>query len=180
MKKKLILLLGMLVLTVSLIGCGNKNDVQTSSDVPATENEPVASGEMDFTEYENGNKDISEVVDSQPGYDTMKIIVVEMDKTADTRKVVAVLSDLDSFTETKDLDYYYYIYAPKNVKEVKTIGGENYTMFVNPELDKSYFSSIKASMTLQVGVVGKDMEGGVEVVYEDNTKDAVKVFVTRE
>ena len=75
MKKKLILLLGMLVLTVSLIGCGNKNDVQTSSDVPATENEPVASGEMDFTEYENGNKDISEVVDSQPGYDTMKIIV---------------------------------------------------------------------------------------------------------
>ena len=75
MKKKLILLLGMLVLTVSLIGCGNKNDAQTYSDVPETENVPVTSGEMDFTEYENGNKDISEVVDSQPGYDTMKIIV---------------------------------------------------------------------------------------------------------
>ena len=75
MKKKLILLLGMLVLTVSLIGCGNKNDAQTYSDVPETENVPVTSSEMDFTEYENGNKDISEVVDSQPGYDTMKIIV---------------------------------------------------------------------------------------------------------
>ena len=180
MKKKFFVLLGMLILSASLIGCGNKNEAQTSSDVPTTENEPGTSDEMDFTEFENGNKDIFEVLDSQPGYDTMKVIVVEKDKTTDTCRVAAVLSDLDLFTEKEDLKYYYYVYAPQNVKEVKTIGGENYTMFVNPELDKSYFSSIKASMTLQVGVVGKDMDGGVEVVYDDNTKDAIKIFVTRE
>ena len=129
---------------------------------------------IDFTSFNLGSELIFEPM-GKIEYDSLRWIVIA------NHKVETILSDGNLFKQHEELGRYtFYLYSPKKV--VSVTPGNDITI-VN-KLDGGTFGNVHYDglfmAEVEPNLVGKNLEIGVIVTYEDGMEDTLTIYVTKE
>ena len=205
MKKRLLAIVLTSVLAISTAACGGAQAEPAEGNTPAKtetaapsedaaaeaseekvdlEVDPVAMLESNTKlkeEYIVGGVDFyetkhfqpyEEIIEEQATFDTLKAFVVT-NMNEDGERVVDVLSDGDSLICDKEKDpYALYFYTPKKIAHKQPVEGCKYA-----PMGGAYGDKVAGSIMF-VDYLGENEPVGLDIEYEDGTKDSITIYVT--